>query len=86
MHTGDAPSATSSRTLNEPDAARYIGLSRSFLRHSRMDGTRGHRTPGPAFVKVGRKVLYRIEDLDAWLLAHRVEPRGILEDDARGAA
>jgi hypothetical protein len=68
---------TSACTLPESEAARYVGISRSFLRHSRMDQT---PTPGPAFVRIGRKILYRIEDLDAWLLAHRVEPCGIVED------
>jgi hypothetical protein len=53
--------------LTEADAARYIAMSRSFLRQSRMDGVRDRRTPGPQFLKIGRSVRYLREDLDRWL-------------------
>ena len=46
-------------------------MSRSFLRQSRMNGKRQNRTPGPPFLKIGRKVLYLADDLDDWLLEHR---------------
>ena len=59
--------------LTEKQAAPYIGMSRSFLRQSRMNGKRQNRTPGPPFLKIGRKVLYLADDLDAWLLEHRHE-------------
>ncbi len=61
------------RLLTEKQAAPYIGMSRSFLRQSRMNGKRQNRTPGPLFLKIGRKVLYLVDDLDAWLLEHRHE-------------
>ena len=61
------------RGLSEAEAAQYIGMSRSFLRQARMHGTRKNRTPGPPFTKIGRKVLYLKDDLDAWLEAHRRE-------------
>ena len=61
------------RLLTEKQAAPYIGMSRSFLRQSRMNGKRQNRTPGPPFLKIGRKVLYLAEDLDTWLLEHRHE-------------
>ena len=61
------------RLLTEKQAAPYIGMSCSFLRQSRMNGRRQNRTPGPPFLKIGRKVLYLAEDLDAWLLEHRHE-------------
>lgn len=54
--------------LNEQAAATYLSRSRAFLRLARMQGR------GPAFVKVGRSVLYLIADLDAWLDQHRVQP------------
>ena len=57
--------------LTEKQAAPYIGMSRSFLRQSRMNGRRQNRTAGPPFLKIGRKVLYLAEDLDSWLLEHR---------------
>ena len=59
------------RGLSEAEAANYIGMSRSFLRQARMDGKRPNRTPGPPFTKIGRKVLYLKDDLDAWLEKHR---------------
>jgi len=59
------------RGLSEAEAAEYIGMSRSFLRQARMDGRRPNRTPGPPFTKIGRKILYLKDDLDAWLEAHR---------------
>ncbi len=61
------------RLLTEKQAAPYIGMSRSFLRQSHMNGKRQNRTPGPPFLKIGRKVLYLADDLDAWLLEHRHE-------------
>ncbi|MGZ3697298.1 MAG: DNA-binding protein [Bdellovibrionota bacterium] len=59
--------------LRESEAAIYIGMSRSFLRQSRMNGPREKRTPAPPFIKVGRAIRYLRADLDAWLQAYRVE-------------
>ncbi|MEQ9696075.1 helix-turn-helix domain-containing protein [Shimia sp. SDUM112013] len=33
-----------------------------------------HKGTGPAYYKLGRKVLYRGSDLNAWVEAHRVQP------------
>lgn len=55
------------RALSEIETAKYIGMSRSFLAQSRMDGLRDSRTPAPPFIKIGRSVRYLREDLDAWL-------------------
>lgn len=33
-----------------------------------------HKGVGPAYYKIGRKVIYRGSDLNAWLAANRVEP------------
>lgn len=57
--------------LNETEAAKYIGMSRSFLSHDRMNGYRVGRTPGPEFLKLGKSIRYRKVDLDNWLLKHR---------------
>ena len=47
------------------EAADYTGLSSSYLAKLRMGAS---RTAGPKFVKIGiRAVLYRREDLDAWI-------------------
>jgi hypothetical protein len=56
------------RALSEAEAASYIGMSRSYLRQSRMDGERENRTPGPRLRRIGtRCIRYLIDDLDAWL-------------------
>lgn len=55
------------RVLSELETADYIGMSRSFLAQSRMDGNRDNRTPAPPFIKIGRSVRYLREDLDQWL-------------------
>lgn len=33
-----------------------------------------HKGIGPAYYKLGRKIVYRGEDLNAWADAHRVDP------------
>lgn len=70
-HTGIAsrPSTDDAR-LHEPDAAQYIAYTTAALRKWRAEGR------GPAYVRHGRSVRYLRSDLDAWLAAHRVEPRG----------
>ncbi|MFK5949012.1 MAG: hypothetical protein QM500_09630 [Methylococcales bacterium] len=55
------------RAFSEIETAEYIGMSRSFLRQSRMEGNRENRTPAPPFIKIGRAVRYLREDLDIWL-------------------
>lgn len=46
--------------LRTKDAANYLGLSKSTLEKYRIYGD------GPAFVKIGKVVIYRVEDLDRW--------------------
>jgi hypothetical protein len=67
-HTETSP-LTPIQSVAEDDAARYVGYSQSYLRQARMYNR------GPAFVRVGRAIRYRLADLDAWLMAHRVETR-----------
>lgn len=64
-------------TLNEADAATYLGVSRFTLRQARAGAWRKpYRQPsGPAFLKLGRTVRYRLADLDAYLDAHRIDRR-----------
>ncbi|RXJ70495.1 DNA-binding protein [Veronia nyctiphanis] len=59
------------RVYTEQETATYIGMSRSFLRQSRMEGHRQNRTEAPPFIKIGRAVRYLKEDLDNWLDSHR---------------
>ena len=67
---GDRRSRSTPRSLIERDASDYIGWSVGWLRDRRRHGG------GPPFIRVNRAVRYRVDDLDAWLAAHRVEPRG----------
>jgi predicted DNA-binding transcriptional regulator AlpA len=58
---------TRSDILREPDAARYVGMSRSYLRIARMHGR------GPAYVRIGvRAIGYRLCDLETWLASRLV--------------
>lgn len=59
------------RVYTEQETSTYIGMSRSFLRQSRMEGHRQNRTEAPPFIKIGRVVRYFKEDLDQWLDSHR---------------
>ncbi|CZF83982.1 Helix-turn-helix domain protein [Grimontia celer] len=59
------------RAYTEQETSAYIGMSRSFLRQSRMEGHRQNRTEAPPFIKIGRAVRYLKEDLDQWLDSHR---------------
>ncbi|NKK70041.1 helix-turn-helix domain-containing protein [Rhizobium leguminosarum bv. viciae] len=48
------------RLLRTPEAARFLGLSGRTLEKHRTYGT------GPAFKKLGGRVVYAIADLQAW--------------------
>jgi excisionase family DNA binding protein len=47
--------------MNTDAAAQYTGLGRSTIEKLRVYGG------GPRYLKLGRSVRYRAEDLDAWL-------------------
>lgn len=61
--------------LSEREAAAYIGMSRSYLRQSRMNGARLNRAPAPPWVQVGRAIRYLRSDLDNFLKSQRVSAR-----------
>jgi predicted DNA-binding transcriptional regulator AlpA len=48
-------------TLTAKEAARILGLAASTLAKLRLSGN------GPVYCKLGRRVVYRQEDLAAWL-------------------
>lgn len=50
------------KTLDTVGAAKYTGLAASTLEKARVTGT------GPQYAKLGRRVVYRIADLDAWMV------------------
>ena len=47
------------------EAATYCGSSASTFEKLRLTGG------GPVYSKIGRRVVYRIDDLDAWLASNR---------------
>jgi excisionase family DNA binding protein len=55
-------------TLTEREAAPRIGVAPGTLRNWRRQGR------GPAYLKVGKAVRYRAEDIEAWKAAMRIEP------------
>jgi predicted DNA-binding transcriptional regulator AlpA len=54
-----------SRALNTEDAAAYCGSSASTFEKLRLTGG------GPVYSKLGRRVVYRVTDLDAWLASNQ---------------
>jgi len=67
------PGFIAQRAVSEGDAARYLGISQSSLRKGRMAVRRTAQMSSPPFVKMGRRVVYLIEDLDLWLESQRNE-------------
>ena len=55
------------RTLYDHEVAKYISMSESWLRQSRVSGN----PDAPPFVKLGRAVRYLRDDLDRWLEKRR---------------
>jgi len=54
-----------SQKLKTQDAAQYCGSSASTFEKLRITGK------GPRYIKIGRRVVYDVADLDRWLSAHR---------------
>ena len=52
--------------LDEKAAAQYLGVSVSYLRKSRSEGSPGKRTPAPTFVRVDGRVYYKVAALTTW--------------------
>ena len=61
----------------ERDAAAYVGFKQPTMRKWRREGT------GPAYLRIGRAVRYRIADLDRFLDESLVSPRSTLETRGR---
>jgi len=62
--------STRKTVLSETEAAQYIGMSAAWLKKSRTRRFRGV-IDAPPFVRAGAKrVVYRVEDLDAWQERH----------------
>ena len=54
-------SSNPTTTLTAVEAARVLGLAPSTLAKLRLSGN------GPVYYKLGRRVVYRLQDLVAWL-------------------
>jgi excisionase family DNA binding protein len=57
-------------TLTDVEVARRLGVSTYTVRNWRYLGR------GPAYLKVGRCVRYRLADVDAWAETIRITPSG----------
>jgi hypothetical protein len=55
------------RLVPSREAARYIAMSESWLRKTRVNGG----TDGPPFYREGGAIRYQVADLDAWLAQRR---------------
>ncbi len=68
------PTGLPPRYLRTPEAARFLSLSGRTLEKHRTYGT------GPAYRKLGGRVVYSIEDLQAWAdrgtVTSTSDPRG----------
>ncbi len=53
--------------LNAGETAKRLGLSISTLAKMRLYGT------GPVYSKLGRRVVYRLEDLERWIEQNRFQ-------------
>ena len=57
----------SSRLMTSKEVAEYLKISESLLNGYRADGT------GPVYLKLGRLVRYRLEDIERWLAEQEVK-------------
>ena len=58
--------------LRVPQAAEYLGISKSLLDKLRCYGG------GPTYAKLGATVIYSKTDLDAWLASKRINAREVM--------
>ena len=63
------------KVVTTVEAARVLGLSESTLAKMRLNGN------GPVYCKLGRRVVYRITDLEQWLQSRTA--RDTSDADAR---
>jgi predicted DNA-binding transcriptional regulator AlpA len=61
----DPRDVTSRKKLSTYEAAAYLGLGKSTLDKMRVTGI------GPAFIKIGKRVVYDPADLEAWSAQHK---------------
>lgn len=69
MPNHSIPTVTDPLAVSSKTAAVLLNSTNSSLEKDRATGHMGI-----PYVKAGRKVIYRLSDLDAWLKANRVVP------------
>ena len=72
---------TKPAALDTTAAAHYLGLAPKTLANLRSPSS---ALDGPPYRRIGRKPVYKIEDLDAWLESHSLQHRN--SSDAGEAA
>jgi len=55
--------------LSTFDTATYLGVPRQTLATWRSHAT------GPAYIRIGRHIKYRLQTLDTWVVANTVTPK-----------
>lgn len=60
----NAPDSELGDHLTTEQTARFLGLSPSTLAKMRLYGS------GPTYMKLGRRVMYRLDDLERWMDAN----------------
>lgn len=71
MNFSEHPAARPEPPLNEAEAADFLGISASSLRKSRSNKLKTRRIDPPPYVKLGRRIVYLLPDLEQYLRAHR---------------
>ena len=69
MHNRTRPTPPEPLAVDSKTAANLLKSSDASLEKDRATGHMGI-----PYVKVGRRVVYRLSDLDAWLTANRIVP------------
>ena len=64
--------------LKEKEASKLLGVSESYLRKSRCEGTRKRKTPAPLFVRVDGSIYYRLVDLQDWV--NNLVPQQVIQE------
>jgi len=59
---------TENQVINETQAAEILGRAVQTLRNDR------HLRKGPAYLKLGRSIKYRVNDLVDYMEKHRIDP------------
>jgi len=65
--------ANSKRRVDSKIVAQYIGCSDALLRAQRHSFKRNSNSDAVPFYKIGRRVVYDLDEVDQWLASHRFQ-------------